>query len=158
MTTYNSITIRHNTDEILDAFNKLLARSDNLAPVMKDIEGVLAEATERAFDEESSPDHDPWPTLGAFTQSQRQEQGKWPGQILQCSGRLASNIETDSDSDSAYIGTNVIYAAIHQYGGITSPNSMIPNKAIPARPFIGLGPEDEGDILDLLRSFLSEAF
>ncbi|CUB06609.1 phage virion morphogenesis protein [Marinomonas fungiae] len=157
MTTYNSIQIRHNTDEILEAFNQLLARSDNLAPVMKDIEGVLADATERAFDEESSPDHDPWPNLSAFTQSQRTEKGYWPGQILQRSGRLAAGIETDSDSDSAYIGTNVIYAAIQQFGGTTSPNSMIPNKDIKPRPFIGLGSEDEEEILDILKDFLSEA-
>lgn len=157
MSTNNSIQITHNVDDILDAFNKLLARSDNLAPVMKEIEGVLADATERAFDEESSPNHDPWRDLGDFTKAQRRKVNKWPGQILQQEGHLAGSIETDSDKNNAYIGTNAIYAAIQQYGGTTSPNSMIPNKTITARPFIGLGPEDEEDILTKLADFLSEA-
>lgn len=158
MTTYNSIEITHNVNEISDAFNRLLARSSDLSPVMRRIEGVLAEATERAFDEESSPNHDPWRDLGDFTKAQRRKVGKWPGQILQQEGHLAGSIETDSDSEGAYIGTNVVYAAIHQFGGTTSSNSMIPNKAISARPFIGIGPEDEEDILDVLRNHLSEAF
>jgi len=51
MTSNNAIQIQHNTAEILSAFNRLLERSDNLAPVMQAIEGVLADASERAFDE-----------------------------------------------------------------------------------------------------------
>jgi phage gpG-like protein len=39
------------------------------------------------------------------------------GQILQDTGRLANSITPSSDADSATIGTNVIYAAIHQMGG-----------------------------------------
>jgi phage gpG-like protein len=49
----------------------------------------------------------------------------------------------------------VVYAAIQQFGGKTSPKSMIPNKEIVARPFIGLGSEDEYDILDVLIDYLS---
>lgn len=157
MTNSNAIQIRYNADEILGAFNELLARSQDLSPVMQSIEGVLADATERAFDEESSPDHDPWADLTEFTKGQRKDKGYWPGQILQRSGRLAASIETDSDDLTASIGTNVVYAAIQQFGGKTSLKSMIPNKEIVARPFIGLGPEDEDDILDTIRDFLSEA-
>ncbi|EOD6656754.1 phage virion morphogenesis protein, partial [Salmonella enterica] len=37
-------------------------------------------------------------------------------------GRLAASIHEASDNDSATVGTNVKYAAIHQYGGtITMP-------------------------------------
>lgn len=119
MTSNNAIQIQHNTAEILSAFNQLLERSDNLAPVMQVIEGVLADASERAFDEESSPNHDPWDDLEDFTKAQRKKKGYWPGQILQRSGGLAASIETDSDELSATIGTNVVYAAIQQFGGTT---------------------------------------
>ena len=33
-------------------------------------------------------------------------------------------------------GGGVRYAAMHQFGGVTSPRSMIPNKEIPARPYL----------------------
>ena len=183
MTTYNSIEITHNVDDILDAFNQLLERSENLAPVMKDIEGVLADATERAFDEEATPNHDPWEDLSASTKAQRQDKGPWPVQKLHQSGRLASSIDTDSDETGAIIGSNAVYAAIHQFGAddlsvqIPEHNRRISQAFgkklsfpvyqtvkshsaklnIPARPFIGLGPEDEDDILEILRAHLSGA-
>lgn len=184
MTTHNSIEIRHNAAEIEAAFNALLERANNLSPVMRQIEGILADATERAFDEESSPNHDPWPDLKESTKKQRQAKRYWPGQILQRSGRLAASIETDSDPHSASIGTNAIYAAIHQYGAdnmsirIPQHNRRIyqafgkPLKFpvfqtvsahaamlnIPERPFLGVGPEDEEDILTVMSDFLSAAF
>ncbi|MGO2233108.1 MAG: phage virion morphogenesis protein [Marinomonas sp.] len=157
MTSNNAIQIQHNTAEILSAFNRLLERSDNLAPVMQAIEGVLADASERAFDEESSPNHDPWQDLTEVTKAMRKGKGYWPGQILQRSGRLAASIETDSDDLSATIGTNAVYAAIQFWGGTTSAESMIPNKEIPSRKFMGLGPEDEDDILGDLIDHLSGA-
>ncbi len=41
----------------------------------------------------------------------REKKKKWPGQILQVSGQLASSINTYYDNDSAVIGSNLEYAA-----------------------------------------------
>ena len=40
-----------------------------------------------------------------------------PGLILQVTGQLASSVNTYYDDNSAVIGSNLDYAAIHQLGG-----------------------------------------
>lgn len=62
--------------------------------------------------------------------------GRWKplkyrkGKILQDTGRLRQSISFRSDMTSAKIGTNLIYAATHQFG----------RGAIPKRPFLWLSP------------------
>ncbi|MEW5726059.1 MAG: phage virion morphogenesis protein, partial [Thermodesulfobacteriota bacterium] len=72
-------------------------------------------------------------------------------------------------------GTNVLYAAILQFGGRTNPKVIEPKRkkalfwpgaahpvkrvnhpgsVIPARPFLGIGPEDEADIMEILTRHL----
>lgn len=43
---------------------------------------------------------------------------------------------------------------MHQFGGTTAADSMSPGKNIPARPFLGLGDEDQEGILDIIRGYL----
>ena len=47
-------------------------------------------------------------------------------------------------------GLELVYAAIQQFGGTTSPKSMIPGREIPSRPFLGLSQEDEGEVMAIL--------
>lgn len=98
------------------------------------------------------------------------------GMILQKSGRLVSSIVEYSDNDSATVGTNVEYAAIHQFGGKTKPHVILPrNKKalafggrvvkkvnhpgseIPARPFLALGADDEEKIAATVSEYLYKA-
>lgn len=71
---------------------------------------------------------------------------KWPGQILQVSGKLASSISTFYDDNSAIIGSNKEYAAIHQLGGDAGKNKKV---KIPARPYLAL---TQNDILEILQA------
>lgn len=151
----SGITLNHNGAEISEAFNQLLRRSSDLTDAMRQVAGVLEDVPEESFAAEAAPDGTPWEDLGDYTKAERSESGYWPGQILQRSGRLAASIESGFDDTSASVGTNVIYAAIQHYGGVTSPDSMIPNKEIPARPFLGLGEQHEDEILDILRDSLA---
>ena len=65
---------------------------------------------------------------------QREEgpQAKWAGlkfrkgRILQDTGRLRTSIMFNMSGNTGYIGTNVLYAATHQFG----------RDNIPARPFL----------------------
>lgn len=153
----NAIQLTHNADEILHSFNRLLSSSNDLAPAMLAVEAILANATERSFAEQATPQGEAWSDLSDMTKAQRQASGYWPGQILQRTGHLASSIETDSTALTAEIGTNVIYAALQFYGGQTSPNSMIPNKEIAPREFLGVGADDENAILLVVQKFLADA-
>lgn len=52
--------------------------------------------------------------------------------ILQVTGQLASSVNTYYDNDSAIIGSNLVYAAIHQLGGQAGRNK---SAEIPARSY-----------------------
>lgn len=135
-----------------DVEKKLLEfaqKCENLRPLMKNIAGIFASATEENFKNEGRPDK--WTELSEVTKKQRTKQKKWPGQILQVSGQLASSISTQYDYESAVIGSNLDYAAIHQLGGQAGKNKKV---EIPARPYLKLTDDDFNEILDATEHYL----
>ena len=115
-----------------------------------------------------------WASLRKSTIKQRESKGYWPGKILQRTGQLKNSIISRADETSAEVSTNLIYAAIHQYGGWIHRSSlktylrkkregkaasfdklrMRKNKMssfyIPARPFMKLNERD----LDRVKSII----
>lgn len=128
---------------------ELAHRGENLRPLMKNIAGIFAYSTEENFKEEGRPDK--WTDLAESTKKQRTKKRKWPGQILQVEGKLAASINTFYDNDSAVIGSNLDYAAIHQLGGQAGKNKAV---EIPARPYLKLTDDDYEEILDATEKFL----
>ena len=128
---------------------ELAQKSENLLPLMKNIAGIFASATEDNFKNEGRPDK--WTELSEATKKQRTKKKKWPGQILQVSGQLASSISTQYDDESAIIGSNLNYAAIHQLGGQAGKNKKV---EIPARPYLKLTDDDFNEILDATKHYL----
>lgn len=157
------IDIRIDNAAALAALTRLEQAAANRAPLMRAIAGVMADAVEENFAQEGRPK---WQGL--------KPPGRPGGKILQKSGQLAASVVSDSDNDSAVVGSNKKYAAIHQFGGKTRAHEIRPrNKKalafggrvlskvnhpgsdIPARPFLMLTPGDESEIeqtaLDYLR-------
>lgn len=143
------IEIKIDNKEVESKLLDLAQKSENLRPLMKNIAGVFAYSTEENFKEEGRPDK--WTDLAESTKKQRTKTGHYPGQILQVSGQLASSISTYYDNDSAVIGSNLDYAAIHQLGGQAGRNKSV---EIPARPYLQLTPEDFEEILGVTENFL----
>ena len=63
---------------------------------------------------------------------------------MQVSGQLASSVNTYYDNDSAVIGSNLEYAAIHQLGGQVGKNRKV---IILARPYLKLTEDDLKEII-----------
>ena len=143
------IEIKLDNKEVESRLLDLAKRSENLRPLMKNIAGIFAYYTEENFKEQGRPDK--WIDLAESTKKQRTKTGHYPGQILQVSGQLASSISTYYDNDSAVIGSNLVYAAIHQLGGQAGRNKSV---EIPARPYLQLTPEDFEEILSMTENFL----
>ena len=96
---------------------------------------------------------------------------------MQLTGSLASSLERDFGRNYAVVGTAKSYAAAHQFGAVTKPHVIRarngkalkipgvgfrrsvnhPGSTIPARPFLGIGPDDEKDLLDIFRDELHKA-
>ena len=143
------IEIKIDNQKVQERLLNLAKRSENLRPLMKNIAGVFAYSTEENFKEEGRPDK--WTELSESTIKQRTKNKQWPGMILQVSGQLASSVNTYYDNDSAVIGSNLEYAAIHQLGGQAGRNKSV---EIPARPYLQLTPEDFEEILSMTENFL----
>lgn len=92
-----------------EAFARLIARGAHLRPVMQDIGPALVQSTQERFDGGIGPDGAAWPP------SQRAQ--KTGGQTLVLSGDLARSITFIAAEDSVEVGTNMVYGAIHQFGG-----------------------------------------
>ena len=117
---------------------------------MKNIAGIMADSTEENFKEEGRPN---WKDLSEKTKTARKKTGHYPGQILQVSGQLALSVTTQYDDTSAVIGSNKIYAAIHQLGGQAGKNKKT---TIPARPYLQLTEDDFDEILQETVKFLQD--
>ena len=143
------IEIKIDNNDVERKLLELAQKSENLRPLMKNIAGIFASATEENFKNEGRPDK--WTELSEATKKQRTKQKKWPGQILQVSGQLASSISTQYDDESAVIGSNLDYAAIHQLGGQAGKNKKV---TIPARPYLKLTDDDFNEILDATEQYL----
>ena len=72
---------------------------------------------------------------------------------MQVEGKLAASINTYYDNDSAVIGSNLEYAAIHQLGGQAGRNKSV---KIPARPYLFLTDDDYDEILHNIENYLKE--
>lgn len=159
------IDIQIDNANVINSLERLYTALVNRAPLMADIAGIMADAVEENFAQEGRPK---W--LGL------KPPGRPGGKILQDSGRLASSITPASDNDSALVGTNVKYAAIHQFGGKTRPHEIRPRNGkalafggrvlakvnhpgsdIPARPFLVLTDSDVEEIEEAVSEYLRRA-
>ncbi|MFT0211820.1 phage virion morphogenesis protein [Pseudomonas sp. F1_0610] len=106
----NSIHISLDNTALTQRISQIMRVLDNSQPMMAAIANELAAQTELAFIDEGPG----WQQLRPST-VKRRKGGAHP--ILQVSNALARSITTQSGQDFAIIGTNVPYAAIHQFGG-----------------------------------------
>lgn len=141
------IEIKIDSKEVEHKLQENAKKSSNLKPLMKNIAGIFASAAEDNFAEEGRPDK--WIDLSEVTKKQRKKIGKSPGQILQVTGQLASSVNTYYDEDSAIIGSNLAYAAIHQLGGQAGKNKKV---TILARPYLKLTDDDLEEIIKYIKT------
>ncbi len=150
-----SITVELNLDnsKVLKKLHNLATAGEDLSPVMKDIAGIFADASEQAFNTEVDPNTgQPWEPLTEAHSNARKERG-YIGSILAMTGQLAASLQSDYGMDFAQVGSNLTYAAIHQHGGIADMRPS--NAAIHARPFLGVSHEDREEIMAALEAHLN---
>lgn len=100
--------------------------------------------TRRIADQKEAPDGTDWPLWSEAHAASRHE-----GQsLLRGEGDLLESIQFFSTTDEVQVGSNLIYAAIHQFGGDEV------GKPIPARPFLGISRDDELGAERLVADFL----
>jgi len=126
---------------VLARYERLLAAP---GPLLDDIGQHLVNTTDERFDQREGPDGTPWqPVSGRY--ARRKEAGRAtkrsgavtdPGKVLELTRDLRRLIRHQVVGDELQVGSDRPYAATHQCG----------RGGIPARPFLGVSPEDEREI------------
>ncbi|AXP61473.1 phage virion morphogenesis protein [Haemophilus influenzae] len=128
-----------NAENISRLLGKVAEKTQNRQDLMADLAETMRLAVDKNFEMEGRPD---WLGLARPNKS---------GKILQGKSRdLRSKIITKSDNSEAIVGSNKVYAAIHQFGGKAGRNKRA---EIPKRPFLTLTEEDKEDLLDDVQSY-----
>jgi phage virion morphogenesis protein len=161
------VSIRIDGDtEALAELKGIAARLDDATPMYDEIGGYLVVATQARFEAEKGPAGNPWP--------KSYRASAFGGKTLRDSGRLYQSFTHNPSKTGVAVGTNVLYAAIHQFGGtITAKTPKGLNwqyrtaggnkpkwarkqsVTLPSRPFLGLDEDDEREIVAIAANYIA---
>lgn len=139
---------------VSDALARLLAAAGDLRPVLKNIGEYEAKITRARFISARDPDGKPWRTLNTLYAKSK----KGPG-ILRGETRSLSQIIWQAGAASVDIGSNEVYARIHNEGGKIVPKNAaalvfsmggqtfrVKSVTIPKRQFLGWSETDVAEV------------
>jgi phage virion morphogenesis protein len=110
---------------------QLRGRIADMTPVYDEIGASLVTSTSHRFEKGVDPEGQAWrPSIRALETN---------GQTLVDSGHMRQSVTHRAERDKVTVGTNRLYAAIHQFGGKAGRGG---SATIPARPFIGMSKDD----------------
>lgn len=113
----------------------------------------------RIQSEKSAPDGTPWAKNAPWYAASKK------GSLLQETGSLLDSLSAQPSGHQAEWGSNMIYAAVHQYGAEITPKTakrlfiggrFARRVTIPARPYLGLSDENFADMEALVLDVLDE--
>ncbi len=133
---------------------KLDTRTRNLKPAFEEIGELGVSSVTRNFEVGGRyraagswrGGSNKWQPLSPVTLKKKRGRG-----ILLESTNLLNSINWSADRESVEIGSNRVYAAIHQFGGEAGPGKKV---TIPARPYLVLQSGDLEEIADILGDYL----
>ena len=137
-------------DTITSGLTRLAAQMGDLSPVMEQIGEYLVRSTKKRFEKGESPEGVKWAANSPVTLARKSNSSPLFGN----SGDLRNLPAPDFGPDFVAIGTNRVYAAMMQFGGTKAKFPHLWGN-IPARPFLGILPDDETNILALIADFMT---
>ncbi len=152
-------------------------------PMLREIGEIVQESVQRNFEERRGPDGASWPQVSPSYAEYKRKKGKDPLNILIWSRRLMGSIHPSVQGDAVLVGTDVVYAAIHQFGGTFARKQTLYYKRdksgrpgnkwvkksksdfaqdatvqthMPARPYLGVREDDWPKIAEVIRAHMLE--
>lgn len=152
--------------EINDALAALIEAADDITPALKNIGEYEASSSRRRFISKQDPAGNPWRDLNPLYAQTK----KGPGILVGETRSLSQIIWQLADDNGVEIGTNLIYARIHNEGGTIVPKTAsalvfsmggrtfrLKKVTIPKRQFLGFSEADEREILAIITDHFVEA-
>ncbi|MBR0643996.1 phage virion morphogenesis protein [Plastoroseomonas hellenica] len=161
-----SITGRLESADVQAGFRAWQRLGREPQPLLRAIGAGLVSNTQDRFDAGRDPQGKAWEEVKEPWASLK----KGPGVLREAGmrGGLQGSITMDVSGDELMVGSNKIYAGVHQFGAIIRPKNGTwlvfrtsdgnvyggaRQVRIPARPYLGIGPEDEDTVLDVTEVF-----
>ncbi len=104
---------------------------------------VESQTRRRIAQEKTTPDGTPWV---AWSESYKKSRKRGQS-LLMASGDLLDSIAWTISGEDIEVGSNLIYAAVHQHGSADGTT--------PARPFLGLSADNENELLELVTGMVA---
>lgn len=168
-----TITITIKSDSITAGLQRASDALANTQPLMQQLGEYLVDSTKQRFPTGRAPDGSVWAPKSQTTLDRYRRNGdKADGRpLFGPSSALSNNISAQAGPDVVEWGSDRTYAAVQQFGaakGAFGPYSgtdkngrrfsgSAPWGNIPARPFLGLSPEDEANVLDIITDYVALA-
>lgn len=158
-----TLTVNGNFVDLTDtgaaaAIDRLRAFGEDMRPAWESVGEYLLRRTELRFENETGPNGTPWVDVKPATRER-----KTHPKILTETQRLRGGFSYRSSAEELLFGTNIVYAAIHEFGGtverarysrLRDRAEVGPGKAeIPARPFVAFDTADGDEVVAI---FLDE--
>lgn len=105
----------------------------------------------RLATEKTSPDGAPWAPWSKDYAEQRPNKGG----LLELSGGLIDSIAYEVGEDAVTVGSNLVYALVHQEGTVVGPLREGQGRT-PARPYLGVSDANLADLGELVLEFLAK--
>lgn len=151
-------------DGLQERLRQAVERFGDLGPLMERISEILLGSTEARFITGKDP------AGAAWKPSWRAQ--RLGGKTLVETSRLASSFERAFGPKSAEVGTNLVYAPIHQFGGVIRPKAAkalrffikgvgwrsAKQVTMPKRAFLGVSDADRGEITTAIDGFMEGVF
>lgn len=163
--------LRVSERELRDIDDRIGELSDFRLPKFFGAIGAELESSARLRiqSERRSPDGLPWAAWStAYAQqraalsrrstrrkaSSRKARSRGASRLLQLSGALRGSLTHNVLDDGVEIGSNLLYAAVHQFG-FDGADKNGRSMRIPARPYLGVSDVDERVIRETLGAFIT---
>jgi phage virion morphogenesis protein len=145
--TGSAITITTNADQVAGELQVIAERCGNMLPAMQIIGETGVASIQQNFMAGGRPNG--WQPLSPVTLAKKKGGSILVGQGQ--AGGLLGSIHAEPAADHVLIGTDKVYAAIHQFGGQAGRGRKV---TIPARPYLMLQDEDWQEIKDQLADYI----
>lgn len=156
------LTIKYDGKDVQSALGRALQVLDNPRPMLMKIGEELAESTMARFPRGKGPDGVPWARKSPVTLARHPRGGRKP--LIGESRTLSSSISYRVQGTTIMVGSNAVQAAVMQFGAAKGSlwsgkdkrgrSGRSPWGNIPARPYLGVSPQDEVTILDVVADYL----
>lgn len=143
------VSVRVDTRELGRLADQTIANLEDAKPdraLFDAIGAALASSTLDRFEDQRGPDGRDWEPSDRVA--------KHGGLTLVDRGHLRASITHRPSDDFVEVGSNLIYAAIHQFGGEAGRDLAV---AFPPRPYLGIDAADEREIGDIVTDHLRQA-